>query len=55
MEGFEEVALNQVAHKSICWFHYVEDSVTVRPQGLPWQGAVRALNQVSWPPDEEIL
>jgi hypothetical protein len=32
-EGFEEVALNQVAHKPICWVHYVDDTVVIWPHG----------------------
>jgi hypothetical protein len=34
MEDFEEVAPNWATHKSLCWFHYVDDIFVIRPHGF---------------------
>ena len=33
MEGFENQAIEQVAHKPVCWFRYVDDTFVIWPHG----------------------
>jgi hypothetical protein len=33
MEHFEEMALEGVTHKPLCWFHYVDDTFVIWPHG----------------------
>jgi hypothetical protein len=33
MEDFEKTAIEQAAHKPICWFRYVDDTFLIWPHG----------------------
>jgi hypothetical protein len=44
-EGSEEVALERAIHKSLCWFHYIDDTPVMWP---PWSQRLRDfLNQMN--------
>lgn len=33
VEDFEETVLAEATHKPLCWFHYVDDTFVIWPQG----------------------
>jgi hypothetical protein len=45
MEDFEKKAIEQVTHKPVCWFRYVNDSLVMWPQGQ--EKLIEFLNHLS--------